>query len=127
MNAMCVGLLREARPDPSCGAWSRRCCSSAVGGPDCRSRWHARSQLCFGRLTEKSGSGDPGYRLAILFTEKLLLKAGSFEGLVTLLVYCGDSGHGCAGLTEQFGRDGGARGGVGMEIDAGLVPTHEEE
>ncbi|MGH7536472.1 MAG: AIR synthase-related protein, partial [Gemmatimonadales bacterium] len=73
-------------------------------------------------LSEKSEARRPQVQVGDPFTEKLLLEA-SLE-LITSGLIVAIQDMGAAGLTSSSA-EMAARGGVGVEIDTGLVPTRE--
>ena len=121
VNAMCVGLLRE---DDLIRAAAEGVGNVllAVGARTGRDGIHGAS-FASEELSEKSESRRPQVQVGDPFTEKLLLEA-SLE-LITgdLIVAIQDMG--AAGLTSSSA-EMAARGGVGVEIDTGLVPTRED-
>jgi phosphoribosylformylglycinamidine synthase II len=121
VNAMCVGLLRESDLIRAAaqGVGNVLLCVGARTGRD---GIHGAS-FASEELSEQSESRRPQVQVGDPFTEKLLLEA-SLE-LITggLIVAIQDMG--AAGLTSSSA-EMAARGGVGVEIDTGLVPTREE-
>ncbi|HEV7365185.1 MAG TPA: phosphoribosylformylglycinamidine synthase subunit PurL [Gemmatimonadales bacterium] len=121
VNAMCVGLLRESDLIRAAaqGVGNVLLCVGARTGRD---GIHGAS-FASEELSEKSESRRPQVQVGDPFTEKLLLEA-SLE-LITggLIVAIQDMG--AAGLTSSSA-EMAARGGVGVELDTGLVPTREE-
>ena len=121
VNAMCVGLLRE-------GDLIRAAAHGvgnvllAVGARTGRDGIHGAS-FASEELSEKSESRRPQVQVGDPFTEKLLLEA-SLE-LITSGLIVAIQDMGAAGLTSSSA-EMAARGGVGVEIDTGLVPTREE-
>lgn len=121
VNAMCVGLLREDE--------LIRARAEGVGNPlvyigarTGRDGIHGAS-FASEELSEKSEKRRPQVQVGDPFTEKLLIEA-SLELI--------RSGHivaiqdmGAAGLTSSSAEMAG-RGGVGVEIDASMVPMREE-
>jgi len=120
VNAMCVGLLKEADLIRAAahGVGNVLLC---VGSRTGRDGIHGAS-FASEELSEKSEARRPQVQVGDPFTEKLLLEA-SLE-LITggLIVAIQDMG--AAGLTSSSA-EMAARGGVGVEIDTGLVPTRE--
>ena len=120
VNAMCVGLLREtdlirARAEGVGNVLL------AVGARTGRDGIHGAS-FASEELSEKSEARRPQVQVGDPFTEKLLLEA-SLE-LITSGLIIGIQDMGAAGLTSSSA-EMAARGGVGVEIDTGLVPTRE--
>jgi phosphoribosylformylglycinamidine synthase len=121
VNAMCVGLLRE---DDLIRAAAEGVGNLllAVGARTGRDGIHGAS-FASEELSEKSESRRPQVQVGDPFTEKLLLEA-SLE-LITSDLIVAIQDMGAAGLTSSSA-EMAARGGVGVEIDTGLVPTREE-
>jgi phosphoribosylformylglycinamidine synthase II len=94
----------------------------AVGSRTGRDGIHGAS-FASEELSEKSESRRPQVQVGDPFTEKLLLEA-SLE-LITSDLIVAIQDMGAAGLTSSSA-EMAARGGVGVEIDTGLVPTREE-
>jgi phosphoribosylformylglycinamidine synthase subunit PurL len=121
VNAMCVGLLRESELIRAAaqGVGNVLLCVGARTGRD---GIHGAS-FASEELSEQSETRRPQVQVGDPFTEKLLLEA-SLE-LITggLIVAIQDMG--AAGITSSSA-EMAARGGVGVEIDTGLVPTREE-
>ncbi len=120
VNAMCVGLLKEAdliRAAAS-GVGNVLLCVGARTGRD---GIHGAS-FASEELSEKSEARRPQVQVGDPFTEKLLLEA-SLE-LITSGLIVAIQDMGAAGLTSSSA-EMAARGGVGVEIDTGLVPTRE--
>jgi phosphoribosylformylglycinamidine synthase len=120
VNAMCVGLLREsemirARAE---GVGNILLCVGARTGRD---GIHGAS-FASEELSEKSEARRPQVQVGDPFTGKLLLEA-SLE-LITSGLIVAIQDMGAAGLTSSSA-EMAARGGVGVEIDTGLVPTRE--
>ena len=122
VNAMCVGILREEELIRAVASGVGNLLL-AVGARTGRDGIHGAS-FASEELTEKSETRRPQVQVADPFTEKLLLEA-SLELIA--------SGHivaiqdmGAAGLTSSSA-EMAARGGVGVEIDTGLVPTREPD
>ncbi len=120
VNAMCVGLLREtdlirAKAE---GVGNVLLCVGARTGRD---GIHGAS-FASEELSEKSEARRPQVQVGDPFTEKLLLEA-SLE-LITSGMIVAIQDMGAAGLTSSSA-EMAARGGVGVEIDTGLVPTRE--
>ncbi|MDQ2673518.1 MAG: phosphoribosylformylglycinamidine synthase subunit PurL, partial [Chloroflexota bacterium] len=121
VNAMCVGLLREddlirARAEGVSNVLL------VVGARTGRDGIHGAS-FASEELSEKSEARRPQVQVGDPFTEKLLLEA-SLE-LITSDLIVAIQDMGAAGLTSSSA-DMAARGGVGVEIDTGLVPTRED-
>jgi phosphoribosylformylglycinamidine synthase subunit PurL len=121
VNAMCVGLLREADLIRAAahGVGNVLLC---VGSRTGRDGIHGAS-FASEELSEKSESRRPQVQVGDPFTEKLLLEA-SLE-LITSGLIVAIQDMGAAGLTSSSA-EMAARGGVGVEIDTGRVPTREE-
>ena len=120
VNAMCVGLLQEADLIRAAahGVGNVLLCVGARTGRD---GIHGAS-FASEELSEQSEARRPQVQVGDPFTEKLLLEA-SLELITTdLIVAIQDMG--AAGLTSSSA-EMAARGGVGVEIDTGLVPTRE--
>jgi phosphoribosylformylglycinamidine synthase II len=120
VNAMCVGLLREkdlirARAEGVSNVLL------VVGARTGRDGIHGAS-FASEELSEKSEARRPQVQVGDPFTEKLLLEA-SLE-LITSGMIVAIQDMGAAGLTSSSA-EMAARGGVGVEIDTGLVPTRE--
>ncbi|HEU5039307.1 MAG TPA: phosphoribosylformylglycinamidine synthase subunit PurL, partial [Gemmatimonadales bacterium] len=120
VNAMCVGILREedlirARAQGVGNVLL------AVGARTGRDGIHGAS-FASEELSEKSEARRPQVQVGDPFTEKLLLEA-SLE-LITSDLIVAIQDMGAAGLTSSSA-EMAARGGVGVEIDTGLVPTRE--
>ncbi|MBA2628058.1 MAG: phosphoribosylformylglycinamidine synthase subunit PurL, partial [Gemmatimonadales bacterium] len=120
VNAMCVGLLREtdlirAKAE---GVGNVLLCVGARTGRD---GIHGAS-FASEELSEKSAARRPQVQVGDPFMEKLLLEA-SLE-LITSGLIVAIQDMGAAGLTSSSA-EMAARGGVGVEIDTGLVPTRE--
>ena len=120
VNAMCVGLLREDELIRARAAGPGNPII-AVGARTGRDGIHGAS-FASEELSARSEARRPQVQVGDPFTEKLLVKA-SLELI--------RSGHivaiqdmGAAGLTSSSA-EMAARGGVGVEIDARLVPTRE--
>ncbi len=120
VNAMCVGLLREAELIRAAahGVGNVLLCVGARTGRD---GIHGAS-FASEELSEKSEARRPQVQVGDPFTEKLLLEA-SLE-LITSGLIVAIQDMGAAGLTSSSA-EMAARGGVGVEIDTGLVPTRE--
>jgi len=120
VNAMCVGLLKEADLIRAAahGVGNVLLC---VGSRTGRDGIHGAS-FASEELSEKSEARRPQVQVGDPFTEKLLLEA-SLE-LITggLIVAIQDM---CAAGLTSSSAEMAARGGVGVEIDTGLVPTRE--
>jgi phosphoribosylformylglycinamidine synthase II len=121
VNAMCVGLLREHELIRAAahGVGNVLLCVGARTGRD---GIHGAS-FASEELSEKSEARRPQVQVGDPFTEKLLLEA-SLE-LITSGLIVAIQDMGAAGLTSSSA-EMAARGGVGVEIDTGLVPTREE-
>ena len=122
VNAMCVGLVREENLMRAVASGVGNELIS-VGASTGRDGIHGAS-FASEELTEKSEARRPQVQVGDPFTEKLLLEA-SLELI--------GSGHivaiqdmGAAGLTSSSA-EMAARGGVGVEIDTGLVPAREAD
>ena len=120
VNAMCVGLVREKDVTTS-AAHGVGNVLLVVGARTGRDGIHGAS-FASEELTRESERRRPQVQVGDPFTEKLLLEA-SLELIA--------SGHivaiqdmGAAGLTSSSA-EMAARGGVGVEIDASLVPLRE--
>jgi len=120
VNAMCVGLLREDELIRARAAGPGNPII-AVGARTGRDGIHGAS-FASEELSERSEARRPQVQVGDPFTEKLLVEA-SLELI--------RSGHivaiqdmGAAGLTSSSA-EMAARGGVGVDIDARLVPTRE--
>jgi phosphoribosylformylglycinamidine synthase subunit PurL len=120
VNAMCVGLLREADLIRAAahGVGNVLLCVGARTGRD---GIHGAS-FASEELSEKSEARRPQVQVGDPFTEKLLLEA-SLE-LITSGLIVAIQDMGAAGLTSSSA-EMAARGGVGVEIDTALVPTRE--
>ncbi|MGN6393105.1 MAG: phosphoribosylformylglycinamidine synthase subunit PurL [Gemmatimonadales bacterium] len=120
VNAMCVGLLREDDLIRAAahGVGNVLLCVGARTGRD---GIHGAS-FASEELSEKSEARRPQVQVGDPFTEKLLLEA-SLE-LITSGMIVAIQDMGAAGLTSSSA-EMAARGGVGVEIDTGLVPTRE--
>ncbi len=120
VNAMCVGLLREKDLIRAAahGVGNVLLCVGARTGRD---GIHGAS-FASEELSEKSEARRPQVQVGDPFTEKLLLEA-SLE-LITSGLIVAIQDMGAAGLTSSSA-EMAARGGVGVEIDTGLVPTRE--
>jgi phosphoribosylformylglycinamidine synthase len=117
---MCVGLLKEADLIRAAaqGVGNVLLCVGARTGRD---GIHGAS-FASEELSEKSEARRPQVQVGDPFTEKLLLEA-SLE-LITSGMIVAIQDMGAAGLTSSSA-EMAARGGVGVEIDTGLVPTRE--
>jgi phosphoribosylformylglycinamidine synthase subunit PurL len=120
VNAMCVGLLRE-RDLIRAAAQGVGNVLLCVGARTGRDGIHGASFASEG-LSEKSEARRPQVQVGDPFTEKLLLEA-SLE-LITSGLIVAIQDMGAAGLTSSSA-EMAARGGVGVEIDTGLMPTRE--
>jgi phosphoribosylformylglycinamidine synthase len=120
VNAMCVGLLKESDLIRAAahGVGNVLLC---VGSRTGRDGIHGAS-FASEELSEKSEARRPQVQVGDPFTEKLLLEA-SLE-LITSKMIVAIQDMGAAGLTSSSA-EMAARGGVGVEIDTGLVPTRE--
>jgi phosphoribosylformylglycinamidine synthase len=121
VNAMCVGLLREADLIRAAAHGVGNVLLS-VGARTGRDGIHGAS-FASEELSERSEARRPQVQVGDPFTEKLLLEA-SLE-LITSGLIVAIQDMGAAGLTSSSA-EMAARGGVGVEIDTGLVPTREE-
>ncbi len=121
VNAMCVGLLRE-QDLIRARAHGVGNVLLAVGSSTGRDGIHGAS-FASEELSEKSEARRPQVQVGDPFTEKLLLEATLELITSDLIVAIQDMG--AAGLTSSSA-EMAARGGVGVEIDTGLVPTREE-
>ena len=121
VNAMCVGLLRE---DDLIRARAHGVGNVllVVGSRTGRDGIHGAS-FASEELSEKSEARRPQVQVGDPFTEKLLLEA-TLE-LITSDLTVAVQDMGAAGLTSSSA-EMAARGGVGVEIDTGLVPCREE-
>jgi phosphoribosylformylglycinamidine synthase len=120
VNAMCVGLLQE-RDLIRAAAHGVGNILLAVGARTGRDGIHGAS-FASEELSDRSESRRPQVQVGDPFTEKLLLEA-SLE-LITSGLIVAIQDMGAAGLTSSSA-EMAARGGVGVEIDTGLVPTRE--
>ena len=120
VNAMCVGLLREADLIRARAEGVGNVLLT-VGARTGRDGIHGAS-FASEELSEKSEARRPQVQVGDPFTEKLLLEA-SLE-LITSGLIVAIQDMGAAGLTSSSA-EMAARGGVGVEIDTGLVPTRE--
>ena len=120
VNAMCVGLLKEADLIRAAahGPGNVLLCVGARTGRD---GIHGAS-FASEELSEKSEARRPQVQVGDPFTEKLLLEA-SLE-LITSRLIVAIQDMGAAGLTSSSA-EMAARGGVGVDIDTALVPTRE--
>src|SRR5687768_12619459 len=121
VNAMCVGLLRETDLIRAAAEGVGNVLL-AVGARTGRDGIHGAS-FASEELSEKSEARRPQVQVGDPFTEKLLLEA-SLE-LITSDLIVAIQDMGAAGLTSSSA-EMAARGGVGVEIDTGLVPTRED-
>jgi phosphoribosylformylglycinamidine synthase II len=120
VNAMCLGLMREEE--------LIRARAEGIGNPliyvgarTGRDGIHGAS-FASEELSEASEARRPQVQVGDPFTEKLLIEA-SLELIASgRIVAIQDMG--AAGLTSSSAEMAG-RGGVGVEIDAALVPTRE--
>ncbi len=120
VNAMCVGLLREADL-ATARAHGVGNVLLAVGARTGRDGIHGAS-FASEELSEASEARRPQVQVGDPFTEKLLLEA-SLE-LITSGLIVAIQDMGAAGLTSSSA-EMAARGGVGVELDTSLVPTRE--
>jgi len=120
VNAMCVGILRESDL-ATARAHGVGNVLLNVGAKTGRDGIHGAS-FASEELSEKSEARRPQVQVGDPFTEKLLLEA-SLE-LITSKLIVAIQDMGAAGLTSSSA-EMAARGGVGVEIDTGLVPTRE--
>jgi phosphoribosylformylglycinamidine synthase len=120
VNAMCVGLLKE-KDLIRAKAEGVGNVLLAVGARTGRDGIHGAS-FASEELSAKSEARRPQVQVGDPFTEKLLLEA-SLE-LITSGLIVAIQDMGAAGLTSSSA-EMAARGGVGVEIDTGLVPTRE--
>jgi phosphoribosylformylglycinamidine synthase len=121
VNAMCVGLLREADLMRA-RAHGVGNVLLAVGSRTGRDGIHGAS-FASEELSEKSDARRPQVQVGDPFTEKLLLEATLELIEAGLVVAVQDMG--AAGLTSSSA-EMAARGGVGVELDTSLVPVREE-
>jgi phosphoribosylformylglycinamidine synthase subunit PurL len=121
VNAMCVGVLRE-RDLIRAAAEGVGNVLLAVGARTGRDGIHGAS-FASEDLSDESEARRPQVQVGDPFTEKLLLEA-SLE-LITSGLIVAIQDMGAAGLTSSSA-EMAARGGVGVEIDTGLVPTREQ-
>ncbi len=121
VNAMCVGLLRE-QDLMRASAHGVGNVLLAVGARTGRDGIHGAS-FASEELSEQSEARRPQVQVGDPFTEKLLLEATLELIEADLIVAVQDMG--AAGLTSSSA-EMAARGGVGMELDTGLVPVREE-
>jgi phosphoribosylformylglycinamidine synthase len=120
VNAMCVGLLRE-RDLMRAKAHGVGNVLLAMGSRTGRDGIHGAS-FASEELSAKSESRRPQVQVGDPFTEKLLLEA-TLELIESgLVVAIQDMG--AAGLTSSSA-EMAARGGVGVELETGRVPTRE--
>lgn len=122
VNAMCVGILREADliTAKAEGVGNILLCVGASTGRD---GIHGAS-FASEDLSAESEKRRPQVQVGDPFTEKLLLEA-SLE-LITRRLIVAIQDMGAAGLTSSSA-EMAARGGVGVEIDTALVPTREPD
>lgn len=120
VNAMCVGLLREADLIRAAaeGIGNILLCVGARTGRD---GIHGAS-FASEDLSAESEKRRPQVQVGDPFTEKLLLEA-SLE-MITSRCIVAIQDMGAAGLTSSSA-EMAARGGVGVEIDTALVPARE--
>src|SRR5688572_32869972 len=117
---MCVGLLRE-KDLIRAAAQGVGNVLLAVGARTGRDGIHGAS-VASEELSEKSEARRPQVQVGDPFTEKLLLEATLELIESDLIVAVQDMG--AAGLTSSSA-EMAARGGVGVELDTGLVPVRE--
>jgi phosphoribosylformylglycinamidine synthase len=120
VNAMCVGILREADLIRASATGTGNILL-AVGARTGRDGIHGAS-FASEELTAASEERRPQVQVGDPFTEKLLLEA-SLE-LITSGMIVAIQDMGAAGLTSSSA-EMAARGGVGVEIDTDRVPTRE--
>ncbi len=120
VNAMCVGLLREDDLIRAAATGVGNVLL-AVGARTGRDGIHGAS-FASEELSEESEARRPQVQVGDPITETLLLEA-SLE-LITSGLIVAIQDMGAAGLTSSSA-EMAARGGVGVEIDTGLVPTRE--
>ncbi len=120
VNAMCVGILREADL-ATARAHGVGNVLLAVGAKTGRDGIHGAS-FASEELSAKSEARRPQVQVGDPFTEKLLLEA-TLE-LITSGLIVAIQDMGAAGLTSSSA-EMAARGGTGVEIDTSLVPTRE--
>ncbi len=120
VNAMCVGLLRESELIRARAEGVGNVLLT-VGARTGRDGIHGAS-FASEELSAASEARRPQVQVGDPFTEKLLLEA-SLE-LITSGLIVAIQDMGAAGLTSSSA-EMAARGGVGVEIDTGLVPTRE--
>lgn len=120
VNAMCVGLLREADL-ATARAHGVGNLLLAVGARTGRDGIHGAS-FASEELAAEHEARRPQVQVGDPFTEKLLLEA-SLE-LITSGLIVAIQDMGAAGLTSSSA-EMAARGGVGVELDTSLVPTRE--
>ena len=122
VNAMCVGLLREADLMRA-RAHGVGNLLLVVGSRTGRDGIHGAS-FASEELSEQSEARRPQVQVGDPFTEKLLLEATLELIAAGLTVAIQDMG--AAGLTSSSA-EMAARGGVGVELDTALVPTREPD
>ncbi len=120
VNAMCVGLLREADLITA-RAHGVGNLLIAVGARTGRDGIHGAS-FASEELTEASEQRRPQVQVGDPFTEKLLLEASHELIHGGMIVAIQDMG--AAGLTSSSA-EMAARGGVGVELDTSRVPVRE--
>ncbi|HJR33492.1 MAG TPA: phosphoribosylformylglycinamidine synthase subunit PurL, partial [Gemmatimonadales bacterium] len=120
VNAMCVGILRE-KDLMRARAHGVGNVLLAMGSRTGRDGIHGAS-FASEELSAKSEARRPQVQVGDPFTEKLLLEATLELIAAGLTVAIQDMG--AAGLTSSSA-EMAARGGVGVELDTGLVPTRE--
>jgi phosphoribosylformylglycinamidine synthase len=121
VNAMCVGLLKEADVMRA-RAHGVGNVLLAVGSRTGRDGIHGAS-FASEELSEKSEARRPQVQVGDPFTEKLLLEATLELIESNLIVAVQDMG--AAGLTSSSA-EMAARGGVGVELDTSRVPVRED-
>ncbi len=121
VNAMCVGLLREDELIRARAAGPGNPII-AVGSRTGRDGIHGAS-FASEELSEKSEARRPQVQVGDPFTEKLLIEASLDLIRSGHIVAIQDMG--AAGLVSSSA-EMAARGGVGVEIDAKLMPVREE-
>jgi phosphoribosylformylglycinamidine synthase len=120
VNAMCVGLLREDELIRA-RAGGEGNPIIAVGSRTGRDGIHGAS-FASEELSEQSEARRPQVQVGDPFTEKLLIEASLELIRSGRIVAIQDMG--AAGLVSSYA-EMAARGGVGVEIDAQLMPTRE--
>ncbi|MDX2192990.1 MAG: phosphoribosylformylglycinamidine synthase subunit PurL [Gemmatimonadales bacterium] len=120
VNAMCVGILREADLIRAAATGVGNVLL-AVGARTGRDGIHGAS-FASEELSAASEARRPQVQVGDPFTEKLLMEA-SLE-LITSRVIVAIQDMGAAGLTSSSA-EMAAKGGVGVELDTAKVPTRE--